>query len=108
MDRRDAEPGEVIVDDAEVITIKITPHDRDEGSGDDHRQKIGKPEQVKQERGHRAIESERKQESDNDVSCHSKDGKTERVPEDLQRAVTGEKALEILQSHPTRAGHRVV
>ena len=39
-----AKPDQVIVDDAKIVSVEIAPHDRDEGGGDDHRQKIGEAE----------------------------------------------------------------
>ena len=108
MDRSKAEPDQVVVDDAEIVAVEIAPDDRDERGGDDHRQEIGEPEQIEQERGHRAIEGQREQKSDGDVSRHCEDREAERVPEDLQRTIAGEEPLEILQSHPARAGHRIV
>ena len=108
MDRSKAEPDQVIVDDAEIVAVEITPHDRDESGGDDHRQKIGEPEQIEEERGHRAIEGQGEQKSDGDVSRHREDREAERVPEDLQRTIAGKEPLEILQTDPTRTAHRIV
>src|SRR5689334_2564679 len=100
MDRREAELDEVVVDDAEIVAVEIAPDNRDEGGGDDHWQEIGEAEQIEEERRHRAIEGEREQKSDGDVSGHREDRKAQRVPEDLKRAIAGEESLKILQSHP--------
>ena len=108
VDRSEAEPDQVVVDDSEIVAVEITPYDRDEGGGYDHRQEIGEAEQIEEERGHRAIESEREEESDNDVSRHREDREAQGVPKNLKRAIAGEEALKILQSHPARPGHRIV
>ena len=70
MDRAEAEPDEVVVDDAEIVAVEIAPDDRDEGRGDDDRQEIGEPEEIEQDGGHRAIERQRKQQADADVAGH--------------------------------------
>ena len=108
MDRGESEPDQVVIDDAEVVAVKIAPYDRDEGSGDDHRKEIGEAEQIEKERGHRAVKGEREQKSDGDVSRHCKDREAERIPEDLQRSIAGKEPLKILQAYPARASHRIV
>src|ERR1700726_3380484 len=108
MDRSEAEPDQVVVDDAEIVAVEIAPDDRYEGGGNDHREKVGEAEQIEKERRHCAIQGECEKKSNRDVSRHRKDREAERVPENLERAIAGEELLVILQSDPARAAHWIV
>src|SRR6516164_9317853 len=108
MDRSESKPDQVVVDDSEIVAIEITPYDRDEGGGYNHRQEVRQAEQIKKERRHRAIESEREQKSDAHVSRHREDRKAQRIPKDLKRAIARKEALKILKADPARTGHWIV
>ena len=107
VDRREAEANEVVIDDAEIVAIEVAPDDRDEGGGDDHWQKIGEAEEIEQDRRHLAVEGEREQHADADVSGDREQREAQRVPEDLKRSVVREETDVIVEPDPARACHRV-
>ena len=70
MDGAEPKANEVIVDDAEIVAVKIAPDDRNEGRGDDDRQEKGEPEEIEQDGGHLAIERQSEEHPHADVSGH--------------------------------------
>src|SRR5271155_4836576 len=108
MDGAEAEPDEVVVDDAEIVAVEVAPDDRDEGCGDDHGQEKGEAEEVEKHRWHLTIERQREKHAHRDVARYGEEREAQGVPEDLQGAIIGEEAGEIVEPNPARALHRVV
>ena len=104
----EAEANEVVIDDAEIVAVEVAPDDRDEGRRDDHRQKVGEPEEIEQDGRHPPVQRQREQHADANVAGHGKEGETQGVPEDLQRPVVGEEAPVIVEADPSRPEHRIV